>query len=108
VSPVRYELGFCIPADGILHGHCREELKSYIEIEEFGESDTAETLPGLNSGKCGGARLLVCLHVANEGRAAVSVRSFHNIGMMRINSVACLLQRITLSRPSLNCLEGCA
>jgi hypothetical protein len=28
VSPVRYELGFYIPEDGILHSHRREELKS--------------------------------------------------------------------------------
>jgi hypothetical protein len=30
VSPVRYELGFYIPEDDILHSHCRENLKSYI------------------------------------------------------------------------------
>jgi hypothetical protein len=29
VSPVRYELGFYIPEDGILHSHRRENLKSY-------------------------------------------------------------------------------
>jgi hypothetical protein len=29
VSPVRYELGFYIPEDAILHSHCREHLKSY-------------------------------------------------------------------------------
>jgi hypothetical protein len=27
VSPVRYELGFYIPEDGILHGHSRDNLK---------------------------------------------------------------------------------
>jgi hypothetical protein len=32
VSPVRYELGFYIPEDGILHSHCREHLKSYIAL----------------------------------------------------------------------------
>jgi hypothetical protein len=30
VSPVKYELGFCIPEDDILHSHRRETLKSYI------------------------------------------------------------------------------
>jgi hypothetical protein len=30
--PVRYELGFYIPEDDILHSHCRENLKSYIAI----------------------------------------------------------------------------
>jgi uncharacterized protein (DUF2461 family) len=30
VSPVRYKLGFYIPADAILHSDCREHLKSYI------------------------------------------------------------------------------
>jgi hypothetical protein len=29
MSPVRYELGFYIPEDGILHSHRRENLKSY-------------------------------------------------------------------------------
>jgi hypothetical protein len=29
VSPVRYELDFYIPEDGILHSHRRENLKSY-------------------------------------------------------------------------------
>jgi hypothetical protein len=33
VSPVKYELGFYIPEDGILHSDSRENLKSYnIEI----------------------------------------------------------------------------
>jgi hypothetical protein len=27
VSPVKYELGFYIPEDGILHSHRRENLK---------------------------------------------------------------------------------
>jgi hypothetical protein len=27
---MRYELGFYIPEDGILHTHCRESLKSYM------------------------------------------------------------------------------
>jgi hypothetical protein len=29
VSPVKYELGFYIPEDDILHSHCSENLKSY-------------------------------------------------------------------------------
>jgi hypothetical protein len=32
VSPVRYELDFCIPEDDILHSHRRENLKSYIAL----------------------------------------------------------------------------
>jgi hypothetical protein len=31
MSPVRYELGFYIQEDGILHSH-RRDLKSYIEL----------------------------------------------------------------------------
>jgi hypothetical protein len=31
--PVRYELGFYIPEEGILHGHRRENLKSYIDLQ---------------------------------------------------------------------------
>jgi hypothetical protein len=32
VSPVKYELGFYIPEDDILHSHCRENLKCYIVL----------------------------------------------------------------------------
>jgi hypothetical protein len=32
VSPVKYELGFYIPEEGILHSHRRENLKSYIAL----------------------------------------------------------------------------
>jgi hypothetical protein len=32
VSPVKYELGFYIPEDGVLHSHRRENLKSYIAL----------------------------------------------------------------------------
>jgi hypothetical protein len=32
VSPVRYELRFYIPQDGILHSHHREILKCYIAL----------------------------------------------------------------------------
>jgi hypothetical protein len=30
--PMRYELGFYIPEDGILRSHRRENLKSYIAL----------------------------------------------------------------------------
>jgi hypothetical protein len=30
VFPVRYELGFYIPEDGIFHSHRRKNVKSYI------------------------------------------------------------------------------
>jgi hypothetical protein len=30
MSPVKYELGFYIPGDGIPHSHRRENVKSYI------------------------------------------------------------------------------
>jgi hypothetical protein len=32
VFPVRHELGSYIPEYGILHSHCLQNLKSYIEI----------------------------------------------------------------------------
>jgi hypothetical protein len=32
VSPVKYELGFYIPKDDILHSRRRENLKSYIAL----------------------------------------------------------------------------
>jgi hypothetical protein len=36
VSPVKYELCFYIPEDGILHSHCRENLKSYMDLSGSG------------------------------------------------------------------------
>jgi hypothetical protein len=32
LSPLKYELGFYIPEDGILQSHRRENLKSYIAL----------------------------------------------------------------------------
>jgi hypothetical protein len=32
VSPVKYELGFYIPEDDILHSHCRENLTSDMNM----------------------------------------------------------------------------
>jgi hypothetical protein len=34
VSPVKYELGFYIPEDDILHSHHCENLISYILLDE--------------------------------------------------------------------------
>jgi hypothetical protein len=35
VSPVRFELGFYIPEDDILHSHRRENFESYIQISNL-------------------------------------------------------------------------
>jgi hypothetical protein len=35
VSPVKYELGFYIPEDDILHSHRRDDLKYYIALSEL-------------------------------------------------------------------------
>jgi hypothetical protein len=43
VSPVKYELGFYIPEDGILHSHRRENLKSYKLIKLVGSIVSAYT-----------------------------------------------------------------
>jgi hypothetical protein len=37
VTPVKYELGFYITEDGILHSHRRENLKSYTVIDFRGK-----------------------------------------------------------------------
>jgi hypothetical protein len=36
MSPVRYELGFYIPEDDMLHSHGREDFKSYMYIINMG------------------------------------------------------------------------
>jgi hypothetical protein len=47
VSPVKYELGFYIPEDAILHSDRRENLKSYISQDKCRKSTfiTSQTLP---------------------------------------------------------------
>jgi hypothetical protein len=45
VSPVRYELGFCIPEDGNLHSQYRENLKSYIPSDSLLITIIQLTLP---------------------------------------------------------------
>jgi hypothetical protein len=37
VSPVKYEMGFYIPEEDILHSHSRGNLKSYILNKNFGQ-----------------------------------------------------------------------
>jgi hypothetical protein len=32
---LRYELGFYVPEDGILHSDCSENLKSYIALTDW-------------------------------------------------------------------------
>jgi hypothetical protein len=44
VSPVRYELGFYIPEDDILHSHHREDLKTYTS--EISSSSTRQEPEG--------------------------------------------------------------
>jgi hypothetical protein len=43
MSPVKYELGFYIPADDILHSHRRETLKSYTTLVLLVRVKVAET-----------------------------------------------------------------
>jgi hypothetical protein len=38
VSPVKYEQGFYIPEGDILHSHCRENVKFYIDVKGVGQS----------------------------------------------------------------------
>jgi hypothetical protein len=50
VSPVRYELGFCIPEGDILHSHRCENLKSYINNKMLLiSSESLYSLPGQSS-----------------------------------------------------------
>jgi hypothetical protein len=35
MSPVKYEMGFYIPEDDILHSHCRENIESYIALTDW-------------------------------------------------------------------------
>jgi hypothetical protein len=43
VSPVKYELSFYIPEDGVLYSHRLENLKSYIECDGLYEGVSSST-----------------------------------------------------------------
>jgi hypothetical protein len=53
VSPVKFELVFYIPEDGILHSHRRENLRCYIiaKVERLYFSLSLSLLPGGLAGK---------------------------------------------------------
>jgi hypothetical protein len=51
VSPVRYELGFYIPQDDILHSHRRENLESYLISTSIQLSACCELVPHVVSSK---------------------------------------------------------
>jgi hypothetical protein len=73
VFPVRYELGFYIPEDDILHSHCRENLISYryilvtccciYEADVFGK-DSRNILP-FTIAMIG--HMVTFLHIVEEG-----------------------------------------
>jgi hypothetical protein len=44
VSPVKYELGFYIPEDDILHSHCHGNLQSYDEQIDCGITQAVRVL----------------------------------------------------------------
>jgi hypothetical protein len=43
VFPVRYDLGYFIPEDGILRSHGRKNLNSYIALTSWALGSLAET-----------------------------------------------------------------
>jgi hypothetical protein len=46
MSPVRYELGFYIPEDGILHSHRGVNLRSYtLTLHEYSYNDNSDCWP---------------------------------------------------------------
>jgi hypothetical protein len=49
VSPVKYELGFYIPEDGIVNSHSRENLKSYNSDAWFPSVFTSRLISRLAS-----------------------------------------------------------
>jgi hypothetical protein len=46
VSPVKYELGFYIPDDDILHSHCREHVKCEKGFRNRGTSSLIHRVLG--------------------------------------------------------------
>jgi hypothetical protein len=49
VSPVKYELGFYIPEDDILHSHCRENVKLYMLLFVCYGGNSVKNLTGGNA-----------------------------------------------------------
>jgi hypothetical protein len=64
VFPVKYELGFHIPEDGILHSHRRENLKSYNSPAAHHFINSSHSLP--RDGKLAGG-LHSKVHVSGLG-----------------------------------------
>jgi hypothetical protein len=56
VSPVKYDLGFYIPDDDILHSHCRENLKSYIALTGWALQWRCNVSPVILKGRKKGRR----------------------------------------------------
>jgi hypothetical protein len=58
VSPVKYEQGFYIPEDDILHSHRRENLKSYIALTDWTLKRRRNVSP---------ARYELCFYISEDG-----------------------------------------
>jgi hypothetical protein len=53
MSPVKYELGFYIPEDGVLHSNSRETPKSYTSVNVTAETTSQKLHPStLETGRC--------------------------------------------------------
>jgi hypothetical protein len=77
VSPVRYELGFCIPEDFILHSHRREDLKAYMYCRLFNRFDSLHV--------CGSGTLYQLSH---EGRLSDVTGSYNTVAWTLSNLYA--------------------
>jgi hypothetical protein len=51
MSPVKYELGFYIPEDDILHSYRRENKISYIKITSIYQVQNCDRMQNLNTSK---------------------------------------------------------
>jgi hypothetical protein len=73
MSPVKHELRFYIPEDGILHSHRRENLKSYNFRVNMSENKEARNENKMTEGLSGHFRLPISSPAALANRPRVAV-----------------------------------
>jgi hypothetical protein len=98
VSPVKYELGFYIPEDGILHSHCREQLKSYYKVVHKSQKNgvfwAITPCGSCKNGRFGGTW---CLHHQGDKNLVCSVRRLVVTGDVSSSSIVVRVNTKALS-----------
>jgi hypothetical protein len=90
---VKYEKGFYIPEEGILHSHCRENLKYYVDLEViYFEAFSTSLKFGTNM------VLVKSLKLLSKETAAISFPLFRNTTQQNAENDPSLWSTLALKR----------